>query len=271
MVEFHDWVSEQRAIQGGNKFNVILIEKLQIGSSRLADHIRVVAKGIEEKLLVFGINKRKIAVIENGTDINFFKPIDKKEAKKAIGINPDYLYVGFIGNLAVWQGLDYLLQAIPKVLKEYGNVRFILVGDGPEMPKIRKKVAALEKEKVILTGSVPYQEANLYINSFDIGVAPFIKKRNDGMVSPMKIRDYAACGVPFVTTKIRGLEFVQEKGIGILAPPNNTNALSEAIIKLIENPRLRNGMGNKGRKVAEKNFSWKNVAEKIFNKINERF
>ncbi len=268
-VEFHDWVSEQRAIQGGNKFNVMLIEKLQVGSSKLSDQIRAVAKGIKEKLLLFGINERKIAVIENGTDVNFFQPMDKREAKKLIGVNPDYLYIGFIGNFAVWQGLDHLLAAIPKVIKTYKDIRFLLVGDGPEMTKIKKSISKLEKGKIILTGSIPYQEANLYINAFDIGIAPFIKKRNDGMVSPMKIRDYAACGVPIITTKIRGLEMVEEKNIGILVSPDNPEILSEAIIKLIGNPVLRRKMGEKGRRVAEESFSWENVVEQILNTINK--
>lgn len=60
-VEFHDWVSEQRTIQGENRFKTMIIEKLQVGSARLADYIRVVAKGIKERLLLFGINGRKFA------------------------------------------------------------------------------------------------------------------------------------------------------------------------------------------------------------------
>lgn len=270
-LEFHDWVAEQRKLEGHSSLKVNTVAKLQSGSAYLADNIRVVAKGIKEKLVSFGVNDKKIAIIENGTDLDFFRPMDKKKTKKLIGVDPSYIYVGFIGMFAVWQGLDYLLSAVPKVLKKHSNVRFILVGDGPIMPAIKKAVSKLEKGKVILTGKIPYCEANLYINAFDIGVAPFIKKRNDGMVSPMKIRDYAACGVPIITTKIRGLEMVDQEGFGILVPPDNAKILSEAIVKLIENPGLRNEMGRKGRKVAEKNFPWKNVAEKILNKSNERF
>jgi len=62
---------------------------------------------------------------------------------------------------------------------------------------------------------------------------------------------------------------IKEKGIGILVPPDNPEALSDAIIKLIKDPALRNQMGKKGREVAEKEFSWKNVVEKILNMINK--
>ena len=267
LLEFNAWAPEERRIQGERKLKVKLIKFLQVKSAFFSDSIRVVAPGIKEKLVISGVKNKKITVIENGTDINHFKPIKKNEAKEKIGLNPAYLYVGFIGNFAVWQGLDYLVRAIPKVLKAYANVRFLLVGDGPEMPKIKKAISKFEKGKVILTGSVPYRKANLYINAFDIGVAPFIKKRNDGMVSPMKIRDYAACGIPFVTTKIRGLEMVEEKDIGILVPPDNPDALSDAILKLVENRGLRNAMGEKGRRVAEQEFSWEKVAGQILDRI----
>lgn len=263
-VEFNDWVSEQRAIQGENSLKVKLIEKTQTFSARLSDYIRVVTEGIMRRLLLHGVNKKKIAVIGNGTNIELFKPINRKEAKRAIGISPDYFYVGFIGNFAIWQGLYHLTQAIPLVLKVNNRVRFILTGDGPEMPKIRKAISQFKNDEVILTGRVPYKEAGKYINAFDIGVAPFIEERNASIgLSPLKIWDYAACGVPVITTRIRGLEIVEQKAFGILVPPGNPESLAEAILKLEREPEMRIKMGRRGRNVVEKQFSWNFVAKQI--------
>jgi len=264
ILEFDDWLPEQRAIQGGSPLKVVIIKNIQIGTARLADYIRVVAEGIKRRLLFNGVNKKRVAVIGNGTDINHFKPMDRKEAKKGIGLKSDYLYVGFIGNFAIWQGLDYLIQAIPDVLKVHNNTCFILVGDGPEMPKIQKEISQFKNKEVLLTGRVSYKEAGKYINAFDVGVAPFIEERNASIgLSPLKIRDYAACGVPIVTSRIEGLEIVEEEDIGILVPPDDSAALSRAIIKLLKNPQMREEMGKRGRKIAEKHFSWKGIAEQI--------
>ncbi len=264
ILEFNDWVSEERAIQGERKLKVKLIDFLQLKSIIFADYVRVVTSGIKDKLYSLGADCSKIVVIGNGTDINHFIPMDKREAKKKIGLDPNLLYVGFIGIFSVWQGLDNLLISIPEVLRRKKNVRFILVGDGPEMIKIRKKVADFKNKEVILTGIVKYVLTNNYINAFDVGVAP--KRPNITIgYSPLKVRDYAACGVPIVTTKISGLEFVEEKDIGILVSPDDPQDLSKAIIKLIENKALRSKMGRKGRKLAEERFSWKNVAAEILN------
>ena len=113
VVEFNDWVSEERIIQGESRFKAELIEDFQLWSARSADYIRVVTGGIKDKLLFGKINSEKIAVIGNGTDTEHFYPMEKREAKKLIGVSTDFLYVGFIGNFAVWQGLIILLPQFP--------------------------------------------------------------------------------------------------------------------------------------------------------------
>ena len=267
VAEFNDWVSDQRKIQGESRFKVKIVEFLQLRSVLFVDYARVVTRGIKRKFCTFGIDCKKILVVGNGTDVNHFKPINRSKAKTDIGLNPDFLYVGFIGNFAIWQGLGTLLNSIPQVLKKGGDVRFILVGDGPEMKKIKGKITYFKEEEVMLTGRVNYDLANKYINTFDIGVAPFIRERNENIgLSPLKIRDYAACGIPIITTRIKGLEMVEKRGIGILVAPDDSEALSDAIIKLIKNPDLRIKMGKKGREIAEKEFSWEKVVREILKK-----
>ncbi len=262
MVEFNDWISEERAIQGESKIKVKLMDFLQVRSAFFADYARVVAPGIKENLVIRGIDNKKVFVIENGTDVNHFRPINKEEAKKRVGLDPDCLYIGFIGNFAVWQGVTFILKIIPGVLKEFSNVRFLLVGDGFEMGEVKRKVREFKGDNVKVTGFVPYKEANLYINSFDIGLAPYIK---DIGFSPLKIRDYAACGVPIISSKIKGAQFVEDTGIGILFPVGDVEALSESIKKLIKDTDLRKNMGHKGRKLAEEKLSWEYITKKILN------
>ncbi len=270
VLEFNDWVSEQRAIQGERKLKVRLIDFLQLKSVVLVDYVRVVTSGIKDKLNSFGVDCGKAAVIGNGTDINHFKPINKSDAKEKLGLDSDCLYVGFIGNFSIWQGLDYLIQAIPGVLKANKNTRFILVGGGPEMSKIQKKISQFKNKKILLTGRVSYNEAVRYINAFDIGVAPFIEERNASIgLSPLKIRDYAACGVPIITSRIAGLEMVEEEEIGILVPPDDSVALGRAIIELLNKTEIRKEMGKKGRKIAEKYYSWEKIVNQILELISQ--
>jgi len=264
VLEFNDWVSEERDIQGEGKLKVKLINFLEVKSALFVDYIRVVAESIKSRLLKYKIREEKILVVENGTDINHFKPINKREAKKKIGVNPDLLYVGFIGNFAVWQGISFVFSIIPRILKEFDNVRFILVGDGTEMTKAKRKIRSFKNEEVKITGFVPYKDANFYINSFDIGLAPYIK---DAGFSPLKIRDYAACGIPTVSSRIKGAQFIEDEDIGILFPVGDADSLHKSLQKLIKDADLRKKMGLKGRKFAEEKLSWQRVAERVLKEI----
>ncbi|MCK4225866.1 glycosyltransferase, partial [candidate division WOR-3 bacterium] len=137
-------------------------------------------------------------------------------------------------------------------------------GDGPEMPKIQKEISQFKNKEVLLTGRVSYKEAGRYINAFDIGVAPFIYERNANIgLSPLKIWDYAACGVPIIASRIKGLEVIEEENIGILVQPDDPEALAQAIIRLIKYSEMRESMGKGGRKVAEEKFTWKMIAKRI--------
>jgi len=166
--------------------------------------------------------------------------------------------------------LETFIPAIPIVAEDTKKVRFLLVGDGPEMSKIQKKILQFKNKEVLLTGRVSYKEAVRYINAFDVGVAPFIRERNESIgLSPLKIYDYAACSVPIVLSRIKGLEILEKKNFGVLVELDDPVAMANSIISLLKNSKLRRKLGKNGRKIAEKEFSWQRVAEQILNKIKD--
>lgn len=263
-LEFNDWVSREREILGESKIKIRLINFLEVKSALIADYIRAVSPGIKSCLNKYGVPDEKILVIENGTDIDHFKPINKNKAKESIGLDPDLLYIGFVGNFAVWQGINFLLRAIPSIFNKFTNVRILLVGDGPEMEEVKKKALEFKDEKIKITGYIPYEDVNLYINAFDIGTAPYIK---DASFSPLKIRDYAACGIPIVASRIKGAGFVEDNNLGFLFPIGDTDSFKKSLAKLIEDSDLRKRMSQKGRNYAKKRLSWERIAKQILDNI----
>jgi glycosyltransferase involved in cell wall biosynthesis len=266
---FNSWLPEERIMENEGKIKSKFIGFLQLKSIILVDYVRVVTSGLKDKLVSFGIDRAKIAVVGNGTDIKHFKPINKIKAKKEIGLDSNFLYVGFIGSFSAWKGLDQLFLSIPTVLRENKNIRFLLIGDGPEMPRIKREIRHFKKGEIILTGRVFYEDANKYINAFDIGVAPFVRERNESIgLSSLKIRDYAACGIPVVASRIKGLDIIEENAFGILVEPEKPDLLARTIINLGHNKKLREKFSKNGRKTAEKQFSWTKVAKRILNIVN---
>jgi len=81
-------------------------------------------------------------------------------------------------------------------------------------------------------------------------------------VSPLKVFEYMACGKPVVSTRVEGLEFIEEQGAGRLAQPGDVKGLAEALGELIQNTEKRREMGLKGLQIAREKFDWRlKVAE----------
>ena len=83
---------------------------------------------------------------------------------------------------------------------------------------------------------------------------------------PKGLLEAASCGKPIITTDVPGCrEIVRNEINGILIPPKDTNALINAMKKLINNKKLRKSMGNKGREIIKKSFSIKTKSQELIN------
>ena len=232
-----------------------------------SDHIVAVTSGIERALETeLGVGPERIAVIPNGTNTDLFRPLDGDEARAELQLSATHRYICFVGSLEGWQGVEYLIRSMPRVLDECPNACILIVGDGPT----RADLVALARElgvldKTLLAGNVAYEKVPLYINASDICVAPFVRARNERIgLSPLKLYDYLACGKPVVGSDIPGVaDTLKAANAGITAIPEDPESLAEAILGLLGNDALRKQMGENGRKYAVENHSWRSVAERV--------
>ena len=231
-----------------------------------ADKIVAVTQGIKDGIKeLHSIPDEKIVVIPNGANTDLFKPMHQEKAKKELKLEEKKNYICFVGNLAPWQGVEFLIQSAPLILKESPHTKFLIIGDGPmkeELIDLTEQMAV--SDKFIFTGVVPYEDVPKYINASDVCVASFIRKRNLKIgLSPLKIYEYAACGKPIAASRIPNLEFIEKQKAGILVEPENPKELAKAIIKLLKDERLRRELGENGRKYVTKNHSWEAVARRV--------
>lgn len=260
-----DELLSKKLIKNNSLMYKILL-KIEKKSYQLCDIIIVVTREIKDYLINrFQIEPSKIYVVPNGVDPEMFKPLDMKKCQKELRLNEINYYVCFIGNLAPWQGIEYLIQAAPIILKEIPDIKFLIVGYGP----IKENLINLAIKNNVVTsyifiGAIPYEEVVSYINASDVCVAPFTESRNIKIgLSPLKIYEYAACEKPIVTSKIPNLEFIEEVNAGILIQPGNIDELAQAIVKILRNPELRLQMGRNGRKYVIENYNWISISKKF--------
>lgn len=200
------------------------------------------------------IPEHKIEVIYNGVDLEEFKNID-------ITL-PDIQKKGFLigtgGRFTQQKGLINLLMAIPDVLKEIPDTKFIFVGDGP----LRRNFEDFVQKKgisnsVIFTG---YRKDILSIFSLcDVIVVPSLF---EGM--PNIVLEAMALKKPVIATNIPEIaELIEDGKNGLLVPvKNNVKDIAEKILYLLKNPEERKKMGEEAYNLIVKKFTIENTVKK---------
>jgi glycosyltransferase involved in cell wall biosynthesis len=140
------------------------------------------------------------------------------------------------------------------------------VGEGPLKPLLIREVLNSGYEgDIVFTGMLDHEDIPFVINLADICVAPL--RVTTG--SPIKVFEYMACGKPVVTTRIEGLEFIEAEGAGRLTAPEDIMGLERALNELIEEPRKRTDMGQKGMQIARERFSWESRVVEVEDLLKE--
>lgn len=235
-------------------------------SCNFSDKIVAVTEGLKKELYEkYKVPSDKIIVIPNGANTDLFKPMDKEKVKEGLNLDRSIHYVCFVGNLAPWQGIEYLIMAAPLILKKVPNTRFLIIGYGVMKEKLVEMVKELNLDNnFIFTGAVDYELVPKYINASDSCVAPFVKERNEKLgFSSLKIFEYMACAKPIITTKIPCLmDFLEDNKHVLFVEPNNFNDLSNAIIKILKDNELASHLSKNAFELS-KEYSWNATAKKV--------
>lgn len=224
-------------------------------SERFVDYFLVVSSVLKENMIeVHGIPPDKIIKIYNGIETDYYKPVGNEEMRYKIrrefAVNDSDILIASLGRL-VWQkGFEYFLHAIPEILREIPDARFILVGDGPLRPELERLAVELgEGDKIIFAGY--RSDVRDVLAALDIVVIPSVL---EGF--PMITLEAMAMAKPIVAAKIDGITEQITDGInGILTPPKDSSAIAQAIITLINNRGKAKAMGLAARKKVEQEFS----------------
>ncbi|NJF25188.1 glycosyltransferase family 4 protein [Thermococcus sp. Bubb.Bath] len=202
-----------------------------------------------------GIPAEKISLIPNGFNGRKFRPMDKIECRRSLGLPLEKKIVLTVGNLVPVKGHEYLLEAVKMVLEREPNTFFVIVGDGP----LRKKVEELAKklgisENVYFAGSRPHEEIPLWMNAADLFVLPSLRE-SFGVV----VLEALAVGTPVVATINGGSEeIITSENYGFLCPPKDPECLAEKVLIALEKEWDKGKIREYARQ-----FMWNNIVKQI--------
>ena len=212
---------------------------------------------------LYGIEEEKIHVIYNGVDINKFKPRpDRAELRREFGLEEEKKIVLFVGRLYHRKGLETLLHSIPPVLQEFGDVKFAISGTGfkKKEQSLRDLAKELDIEDTVkFLGYVPDEKLPELYSASDIFVLPAIYEN-----FPFAILEAQATALPVISTKVGGIpEFLADKKNGFLIDPGDPKQLTQRVLTLLQDPKLAEEMGRRGRKLIEEKFAWRLITDQV--------
>jgi len=220
-------------------------------SARYVERFIVVSDSLRTTLIEGrGIPSQRVVRIHNGIELNQYHPdLTETSLRNNWGIPPSAPLIGAIGRM-VWQkGFEFLIQAIPAIIRDIHEVRFLFVGDGPLKSDLERLVRQLDiSHKVIFAGFRP--DISRVLSAIDILVVPSLL---EGF--PIMTLEAMAMAKPVVATRIQGItEQISDGMDGILVSPKNSEALTSAVSKILLNKELASKLGKTARKKVETCF-----------------
>lgn len=241
---------------------------------RLAVKVVTVTESLRKNLVSeYRMPSGKIGVFANGANVQLFVPLEPAACKSRLGFAHPKRYIGFVGNMFKWHGLDALLQAFAPLAAERSDCHLLLVGDGTETQHLTNLTKSLAlTSRVCFVGRVPYQDVVHYINACEFCVGPFNgQTRNLACgASPLKVFEYLACGKPVLASDLEDMKFIAEHDVGLLYPADDIDALAAGLRLMLSLTRSEmNAMGARARHLAVEQLSWDSTAAGIFKFVSK--
>lgn len=221
--------------------------------------------GIVEGIVRRSPEAHPVSLIPNGCDLDIFHP-GLKGPITIPGINPGDFVAGFTGSHGRANGLDAVLAGAAELKKRGSHhIKFLLIGDGSEKPRLMKQAEQLGLDNVIFHPLIPKKQLASLTASFGCGlmfldnIPAFYRG-----TSPNKFFDYLAAGIPILNNYPGWLAgMINEHQCGSVVPPGDPAALASALEHMAADPGGCQLMGSNARKLGETQFSRPQLAGKF--------
>jgi colanic acid biosynthesis glycosyl transferase WcaI len=237
-----------------------------------ATKISVIADGFVENLLSKKVPASKIVQIPNWVDVNFIRPLSKENNafRAAHKLNGKFVVL-YSGNIALTQGLETVVKAA-SLLRHIPDIAFVIVGEAKGLERLQVECQQSNADNVLLLPFQPREHLPEMLAAADVGL--IVQKKN--VVSfnmPSKIQVLLASGrtlvgsVPDNGTAARA---IKQSGGGVVVPPEDSDALAEAILDLYKHPEKVKTLGYKSRQYAVEQYTFEqalNQYESLFYSI----
>jgi len=215
------------------------------------------ANPIREQLIQEGhLRPEKVRVVHNGVEVEKFNrtSCDSHIVFANAGGGKRVVLVGNMTSEV--KGHRVLINAAAIIVREFQDVRFVLVGDGAYRKQFEAQVGELGLERHFLFLG-RREDVPEILTACDIAVLP---SKTEGL--PNALLEYLAAGLPTVASNVGGnAEIVKDGVTGLLVPPDNAELLATAVLRFLHDPDLARRLGQSGTEYVRQTFSFERLVE----------
>jgi glycosyltransferase involved in cell wall biosynthesis len=234
------------------------IEKMINGKTLRAGTKILVSNNETKKIIIdeYNVMQEKISIVPNGVNLSMFNITKKKNQKKVV----------FAGAMYYHRGLDVLLQTIPLVIEKIPDAKFVLLGSGTEMDKLKEIVSKNKLDNSVeFKGWIERDKIPENIADASIGIGPLRLTEVTSRALPIKVLEYMAVSLPVIAQKgTLPNDVLENEKNGFFI--ENHIELAEKIILLLNEPKKVQNMGAHSLKLVQK-FSWDQVVDSVINEV----
>jgi glycosyltransferase involved in cell wall biosynthesis len=247
-----------------------VLERLELAAYGAADQVVVVSDGFRANLMARGVPADKVHTIRNGVTPQRFRSVltesARQEARERLGAQPGDCLVLYAGTHGRSQALPRVADAAALLGSE--PIRFAFVGEGADKAKLKERVSELGLDNVTLAPAVPPGEVPDLLAAADVCLVSLRDVPLFAKTIPSKMFEYLAAGKAVVGAVTgEAAQILREAG-AVVVPPEDADALADAVGALAADPARRSAMGQQGRAYVKRFFDRAELARE-YRKILE--
>jgi glycosyltransferase involved in cell wall biosynthesis len=265
--EVRDLWPESITAVGAMKEGVVmrLLRRLERSLYRSAERIVTVTEPMRARLIERGVPEEKVGVVPNGADLKRLLPrLASADLAAELKLEGKFV-VGYVGTHGFAQGLEVVVKAAALVSDR--NIHFLFVGEGARRDFLVKMAARLQLRNVTFVRGVPSDTAIEYLALCDAIVVPLKNSALFDGALPSKIFEAAAMEKPLLlSAKGLSADVVREHNAGIVAEPENQQALAAAVLRLHDDVALRDSF-RIGCRALARQYNRETLANRMLDEI----
>jgi PEP-CTERM/exosortase A-associated glycosyltransferase len=246
-----------RARHNGARYRTVAAMETYV--LRRADAVVTLCQAMREEIAGRDIPAERIGVVPNAVDPAHFGAVRERDESllKSLGLGGRTV-LGFIGSFYHYEGLDLLLDALPKIRAVHPGIVLLLVGGGPEEANVRARLSQKELDQAVrFVGRVPHADVRRYYDLVDFFIYPRRRMRLTDLVTPLKPLEAMAQGRIVLASNVGGhRELIRDEETGFLFPPDDPEQIANRVSEVMAAKHRHAAVRDAARQYVEAHRTW---------------